>query len=129
MQMVLRSMLVTAMAASLIAVAAPGVDAHHRPRSYCSSSGDICQSVRKVDGVRKLSLTLAGRYFDDYRLCVIAYVRECKRFQVRDLGRGIYGGRVNFERHFTPFRNASYTVVWRAAGTRIGRKLGFHVGG
>lgn len=123
----LRMIVATLAAVALVISVAPRAEAHHRPNFYCSESGDLCQSTRKVDGVRKLSLILAAPYFDSYRLCVTGPFRDCERFRVRALSGGLYGGRVNFERHFAVFNNMDYTVVWKAAGSRIGRRLGFHV--
>lgn len=129
MQMFLRSMLITAVTVSLIAVAAPGAGAHHRPNLYCSESGDLCQSTRKVDGVRKLSLLMAEEYFEHYRLCVFGPTgeRSCKRFAVGDAGGDYYGHELSWRRHFPHQGPGAYTVVWRAMGERVGRKLGFHV--
>lgn len=135
MQMVLRSLLVTAMAASLVAVAAPGADAHHRPKSYCSDSGDICQSVRKLDGVRNFRILLGGRYFRRYVLCVSSPLGydACKTFRIQLLSSSLYGDSVRAGRHFSIRRRGSYTVSWHRVPEYgpptelIGRRLGFHV--
>ena len=127
MSRVLRSLLATATAASLIAVA-PAAGAHHRPNLYCSESGDICQATRKYDGVRQLRLFMAAEYFDTFRICVTGpnRSRTCERFPVGEDGNGTYGHDVDWRRNF-PYEGAgAYTAVWRANGCRLGRKLGFH---
>lgn len=83
--------------------------------------------MRKVDGVRRLSLTLGAPYFDSFRLCVTSPYRGCKRFLVRSLSGGVYGGRIDFDRHFLAAWGYDYTVAWIVDGNRIGRRLGFHV--
>lgn len=125
----MRMVMVTAMSAVLLATMPPGAEAHHRPNSYCSESGDICQSTRKHDGVRTLSLVMREEYFQSFRLCVIgpAGQRDCKRFPVGDAGGEAYGHDIVWREQF-PHRGAgAYVAVWRAYGTRTGKKLGFHV--
>lgn len=64
----IRMIIVTVAAASLLAAMVPGPEARNRPTAYCSESGDVCQSVRKIDGVRRLRITLAARYFQHFYL-------------------------------------------------------------
>lgn len=124
-----RTFVLTLILGVLTAPIAPG-HAHHRPNFYCSESGDVCQSTRKVEGVRKLSLVMAEEYFERYRLCVTGPTRDrsCKRFTVGDAGGDYYGGEVRWRSHFPHQGRGAYTVVWRVNGDRIGRRLGFHVG-
>lgn len=123
-----RMIVVTVASAALIAAATPPAEAHHRPNLYCSESGDICQSTRKTDGVRKLSIVMAAKYLDSFKLCVRSAITVCERFRVRSLDNALYGRRVNWKRHFPVFtEHSTHTVWWRAGGTRIGRRLGFHV--
>lgn len=130
MPLTLRSLLVTTMAASLVAVSAPA-GAHHRPNIYCSETGDICQSARKVDGVRKLRILTAGRYFDVFHLCVYSQ-REgyewCAPYRLRTRADGTFGRSVAWFKQWPSMRgHGTFTVTWRVDGTRIGRRLGFHV--
>ena len=72
------------LALTVVLVALPlRAEAHHRPTSYCSSTGDICQSTTKVNGIRRLRIALFAKYFDRYRLCVRAPdgSRECHVFE------------------------------------------------
>jgi len=122
-------------AASLLVVAAPASEAHHRPNVFCSYSGDICQSVRKHHGVRKLTIVLAEKYFGRYVVCVSKAGRfeTCARFKVTERGNGLYGDTIRWRRHFSSWGRGRYVVTWYRvpkAGPptdQIGRKLGFHV--
>jgi hypothetical protein len=120
-----RILLVTA-AGALVVALSPAARADHRPNEYCSE--DICQSTTKVDGVRKLRVTLAAKYFDRYRLCVVPPegARTCKTFEIGRQG-GVYGDTVGWRKHFPDEGNGAYTVVWKMTnGDRFGEKLGFH---
>jgi len=105
--------------------------ANHAPEAYCSASGDVCASVTKVNGVRKLRITTAANYFDRYTLCVTAPdgSRECKRFRMRPSAGGTYSGSVEWRRQFPRKGPGPYTVRWRALGGTITPNLGFHVEG
>ena len=104
--------------------------AHHRPTVYCSPSGDVCQSTRKVDGVRVLRITLAAKYFRRYELCVTdpADDRTCETFRIRKQG-PVFGSSVRWKRHFPRRGPGAYDVRWRILPDRqrVGRTLGFHI--
>lgn len=102
-------------------------EAHHRPNTYCSPTGDICQSTRKVDGIRWLRMGLFAKYFDRYRLCVRAPddSRACRRFEIRAQGE-FFGSSVRWGRHFPIKGPGAYVVTWWTAGHRVGHILGFH---
>jgi hypothetical protein len=104
--------------------------ARHRPTLYCSPSGDLCQSTRKVDGERRLAITLAARYFRRYDLCVTApdETRFCKTFRIRKHG-PVFGSSIRWKRHFPRKGPGAYEVRWRSLPdrTRVGRELGFHI--
>lgn len=124
----MRQLMVTAISAALIAVT-PQADAHHRPNSHCSRTGDICQNTRKVNGVRKLRIRLAAKYFSDFQLCVLdpdGY-EICAPFRIREQSSGGFGRDVRWRRHFPPGGQGHYTVSWWVGDDRIGKKLGFHV--
>ncbi len=124
----IRMTLVTAMAVSVLTVT-PTAEAHHRPNLYCSETGDLCQSTRRVDGKRKLGLLLAARYFRTFHLCVLNPdgFRYCAPFRVRDHGDGTFDRDVRWRRHFPSAGPGAYTVSWWVDDQRIGRRLGFHV--
>ena len=122
----MRKIMLVAAAGALVATMSPTARADHRPNEYCSE--DICQSTTKVDGIRKLRVSLAAKYFDRYRLCVIPPegARTCKTFEIHKQG-GVYGDTVGWRKHFPDEGNGAYTVVWRMTnGDRFGEKLGFH---
>lgn len=129
-----RMITVTAMTASLIALHPPA-QAQHQPNFYCSESGDLCQSTRKVDGRRKLTILLAEKYFRRYSLCVkdpMEFV-TCVDFKIQLLDNGLYGDTVRWRRHFPQHGQGRYVVKWYRVPDygpptdRIGEKLGFHV--
>lgn len=123
----IRMALMTTMASVLIALTP--ADAHHRPNLYCSGSGDLCQSTRRVDGKRTLGLLLAAKYFRVFHVCVTDPdgLESCVPFRVRNHGGGTFGRDVKWRRHFPPGGPGAYTVEWMVDGDRIGRVLGFHV--
>ena len=124
--MKLRKMLV--LSAAVVALSALPALAHHRPNSYCSASGDVCTSTRKVDGKRTLAIGLQERYFNKYRLYVKAPdgSRAWREFRIERMGEG-WGDAVRWRRHFPNKGPGAYTVRWRFMnGDPIGPRLGFH---
>jgi hypothetical protein len=123
----MRKVLIAAVAGAVLLAPLPA-GANHRPQNYCSESGDVCQSTKKMDGVRKLRITLAAKYFNRYKLCVKAPddSTTCKRFRIREQG-SAYGSTVRWRKHFPNAGEGAYTVTWRNGGSRIGARLGFHV--
>ena len=112
-------------------LATPAVaGAHHRPTTYCSPSGDICQSTTNVRGERRLQISLAARYFTRYRLCVTAPddTVTCRGFRVHQR-EGIYTSSIRWAAQFPPSGHGKYDVRWKSmpGATRVGRILGFHV--
>ena len=106
----------------------PPAHAGHKPNSYCSESGDVCFSTTMRNGVRKLRIGLAAKYFSRYKLCVISPddSRDCITRRIRDLGK-TYGDSVNWSEHFPDGGEGAYKVIWRQGGNRLGKVLGFHV--
>ncbi len=102
--------------------------ADHKPKSYCSESGDVCLTSRRVSGVVRLNIGLAAKYFSRYRLCVIAPddSRDCIKRRITDQGRS-YGDSVKWARYFPDKGEGAYKVIWRQGGNRLGKVLGFHV--
>jgi hypothetical protein len=102
-------------------------EAGHRPTTHCSPSGDICQSTTKVNGFRRLRISLAAKYFDRYRLCVRAPDGSwaCRVFEIRAQG-STFGSSVRWGVHFPHKGPGPYSVKWSTAGARVGRILGFH---
>ena len=123
----MRKIIVLALVSSALAIG-PYAHADHKPESYCSESGDVCQSTTKRNGVRRLRIGLGAKYFSRYHLCVIAPddSRECISRKITDQGRS-YGDSVNWATHFTDKGEGAYKVIWRQGGNRLGKVLGFHV--
>ncbi len=105
------------------------VQASHKPSAYCSESGDVCQSTRKVNGVRKLRIATAAKYFERYRLCVTAPddSTACRKGRMRKDG-PVYRGGMRWRERFPHKGPGAYIVKWKfLSGGKIGRTLGFHV--
>jgi hypothetical protein len=124
--------MVAGLSAALVLALHPSAQAHHRPKRYCSSSGDICQSVTRINGVRKLRIRTAARYFRWFHLCVRDPdgFRVCAPFKLKKRADGTFGRSVRWRKHFGYDGPGAYTVSWRfiRSGDLIGRRLGFHVG-
>lgn len=122
-----KTTILLAVLASLV-FALPPAQAKHLPQNYCSETGDVCQSTKRVDGVRKLKITLYSKYFDRYKLCVKAPddATTCKGFKIQEMGEQ-FGDTVRWSKHFPNVGDGAYTVTWKSGGQRVGRKLGFHV--
>lgn len=123
----MRRILLAGVIAALVAGLVPAAQAGHRPQTYCSESGDVCQSTKRENGVRKLRITLAAKYFNRYRLCVKAPddSTTCKGFRIEKSG-DVYGDVVRWRKHFPDAGEGAYTVTWRSGGSRVGARLGFH---
>lgn len=127
---------VTVCASLLLAVLPPPAQADHKPTSYCSETGDICQSVRKVEGVRKLKIVMTAKYFGRFHLCVQppeVKVSTCWKFRVKSWDDGLFGRSVRWPGKWGSDGKGAYTVKWRQVqeqpwpGPVIGMALGFHV--
>lgn len=123
---------VVALLATLAVVAGPAgpAAADHLPLDACSPSGDVCKSVRRVDGVRRLRIMLAADYFERFRLCVTGPSGSptCHTYRIRDLG-ATFGSSIAWRANFPFEGRGDYKVVWKfIGGGLVGRALGFHVG-
>jgi hypothetical protein len=125
-----RLFVVTAVAASLVAVSQPA-HAHPPRNTYCSDSGDLCQTTGRVDGVRRLQIRTFSRSLGRYRLCVLSpnyEKRTCRTFRMHETDNGSGASSIGWRRHFPYSGIGEYTVVWkRLNGHRIGKVLGFRV--
>ena len=124
----MKVLLVVALVASLFAVPLEA-QADHKPNFYCSKTGDICQSVQKVDNVRKLRIATAAKYFGRFKLCVTAPddSKKCKEFRIFKEG-PIWARSVRWSRHFPKKGGGAYTVRWKptSGDGQYGHALGFH---
>lgn len=125
----MRKIVVTVVGLTMMASAAPAL-AGHRPNSYCSESGDVCASAKREDGVMKLKISLAAKYFDRYKLCVTAPddSKTCKEFRIEKQG-GVFGDTVRWRRHFPDEGPGAYTVRWSDGKGFRSKRLGFHISG
>lgn len=108
---------------------APFAEAGHAPSEYCSETGDVCASARRVDGRRVLKIRTAARYFRTYEACVTAPdgSRACREGRMRDRnGDDVWTGRMDWANRFPNEGPGAYSVRWRSTGFRSPR-LGFHV--
>lgn len=127
---VVRSIVTLLIVLTVVAAPTGAASAGHLPLDTCSPSGDVCKSVRRVDGVRRLRIMLAADYFERFRLCVTGPEDSptCHTYRIRDLG-ATFGSSIAWRANF-PFEGpGDYKVVWKfIGGGWIGRALGFHVG-
>lgn len=125
----------TTLAMLLVAFAPRPAEAHHLPETYCSDSGDICQSVARSEGPRKFTIILGSKLFKRYILCVDGPQPPivCKTFRIKVWDDGTFGSAINFHRHFASSGEDRYRVSWYRVPKygppkdRIGRKLGFQI--
>src|SRR5436190_1703438 len=99
---------------------------------YCSSSGDICQSIlASKKGSVKFELTSATASVQgDYTLCVKGPGgKECGDFVLEQLpDEEAWADRVNWAEDFPATRSGPYVVKWKYQGERLGKKLHFEIG-
>ena len=109
-------------AAAVAALAAPPAAAASK---YCSPTGDYCYGASRAPV--RLTIALAAKYFDRYRLCVTGPdgERDCKRFRIRVLDNGIAEGKVRWARHFPNRGHGVYRVRWFATGNALGPGVTF----
>jgi hypothetical protein len=122
---------IVAVMTTLLLVASPIEAQASRPSTYCSVTGDICQSTtRGAHGVRMLRITLAAKYFDTYSICVAPPQKSpfnvnCKNhFKIRATG-ATFGSSIRWSRNFPNRGPGIYTVSWRTSGHLVGHVLAF----
>jgi hypothetical protein len=120
-----------ALITALLLLASPIEAQARRPSTYCSVTGDICQSTtRGVHGVRMLRISLAAKYFDRYEICVAPPARSpfnvsCKiHFKIHATG-STFGSSIQWGRNFPNRGPGVYTVSWSTAGHLVGHVLSF----
>lgn len=104
--------------------------ASHAPNTYCSESGDVCNSTRKDEGKRMLRIVTAANYFDTYRVCVMAPddTRACRQGVMRE-NQGVWIGSMAWAKRFPKKGPGAYSVRWSSGDGYKSPRLGFHVKG
>lgn len=109
--------------------AALTVSAPAQARSgYCSSSGDVCYSAKRVGG--RLLLVLDTFSFQGrVRACVKppTGVTSCRSFRTRARAMGIYGIRARWSAHFPNRGAGTYGATFSYGGTTLGPAVSFAV--
>ena len=103
--------------------------ATHFPHTRCSSSGDYCVSVKRVEGVRRLRLKMLFRYFPRHEVCVKGPedIRTCHTYRTRKMSDGLWGSTIDWREHY-PFQGRGvYRVAWQTESGPLSR-LKFHKG-
>jgi hypothetical protein len=107
-----------------------------KPRTitaYCSSSGDVCYGVFKIDGAAVLQITTAARYFSRYTLCVdppggrAAGKVRCGSFPLFLRGGSAWSSLVKYARQFPRVGPGIYRVTWKSGGRALGPTLSFRL--
>jgi hypothetical protein len=118
------------LAATIIALGtSDSAFAHARRSSYCAPSGDWCQSVKRIDGVRTLHFgTFEQRGRIDVCVRAPGDHHDCTHSRLRRFGRGFYVSKVNWRARFPFYGKGWYSVRWYDRnGYRMGVVLGFRV--
>jgi hypothetical protein len=116
-------------AALLIGLFPGGARASHRPNSYCSPSGDYCQSTTRNRNSARILQFRSFAHRGKVRVCVTAPTdtRSCVTDRFRDGNDdGVYVTRLRWSTNFPNKGPGAYTVAWRQDGSRTGKRLGFH---
>jgi hypothetical protein len=103
--------------------------ADHSPHTRCDPSGDVCVSVKKIDGVRRLRLAMLFKYFPKHEVCVKGPEgeRTCHTYRTRRI-QGLWGSSIDWRTNY-PFQGRGiYRVVWRTESGFFAA-LRFHVRG
>ena len=109
---------------ALTASAAAIVPATAQARSsYCSSTGDVCYGVVPGSSPVKLRISLQGKFFKRYKLCVRGPngQLDCHRFRIKKQPNGLYGSTVKVGGKKYPFQGkGTYRARWSAGGHSLG---------
>ena len=127
-----RVALVMSCCAALIFGLLPGAArANHRPNSFCSQTGDFCQSTTKNRNKPRVLQFRSFAHRGRVNVCVKPPTGGgiCVRDRFRDGNDdGVFVTRMKWFKEFPNEGPGAYTVVWRQDGSRTGKKLGFHRG-
>ncbi|HZK50342.1 MAG TPA: hypothetical protein VFD47_02120 [Actinomycetota bacterium] len=127
-----RVALVVSCCAALILGLLPGAAlANHRPNSFCSQTGDFCQSTTKNRNKPRVLQFRSFAHRGRVNVCVKPPTGGgiCVRDRFRDGNDdGVFVTRMKWFKEFPNEGPGAYTVVWRQDGSRTGKKLGFHRG-
>lgn len=94
--------------------------------TYCSSTGDVCYSARRVDGVVRLRLDTFS-FTGPVRVCVTPPrgARACRSFRLFRRAGGLRGMNARWSAHFPNQGAGRYRVRFLVGGTAIGPSVSF----
>jgi hypothetical protein len=124
-----RAVIASLGAALIIGLLPSGALANHRPNSFCSQSGDFCQSTTKNRNRVRVLQFRSFAHRGKVNVCVKAptNAKTCVRDRFRDGNDdSVFVTRLRWSTNFPNEGPGAYTVVWRQNGARTGKRLGFH---
>ncbi len=95
--------------------------------SYCSPTGDFCQSIsRKGSGDLDFKITTFS-FRGGVDVCVRKRGRGriCQRRGLKPIGHGLFEASARWGRNWPNLGRGSYFVSWYSGGSRIGHVLAF----
>lgn len=121
--------MLAAITVATIAIAGFSTTAEAAPNpvdSYCSPTGDYCQSIVRQNGRLRAKISTFS-FTGTYQLCVRTprAGTDCNLFRLRRDSHDIYQGSIGLSRHFNLQPSGRYTVTWRYSGYRLGKALHF----
>lgn len=105
--------------------------ANHRPNSFCSQTGDFCQSTTQNRNRVRVLQFRSFAHRGPVRVCVKppTSARTCVKDRFRDGNDdGVFVTRLRWSTNFPHEGPGAYTVEWRQNGSKTGKRLGFHRG-
>ena len=127
MRMIRRSLLVTALALTMVPAGMTTASADVRVLdAYCSPSGDYCTLILKKDRRIVFTVRAFADYFGTVTTCVTKETRVCRSRSPREGDNGIYRWSIRWQSNYPREGAGIYTVRWLAeSGDRIGPALHF----
>ncbi len=120
-------LLVAAFAFPARVVAAQVTSADASVDSYCSPTGDFCQSVsRKGSGDLDFKITTFS-FRGSVDVCVRKRGRGriCQQRRLKPIGHGLFQASARLGRNWPNLGRGTYFVSWYSGGSRIGHILSF----
>jgi hypothetical protein len=124
-----RAVILSLGAALIVGLFPSGALADHRPNSFCSQTGDFCQSTTKNSNRVRILQFRSFAHRGKVNVCVKAPTdtQTCVMDRFRDGNDdSVFVTRLKWKTQFPNEGPGAYTVVWRQNGGRTGKRLGFH---